>query len=205
MKPPDGTGIRDWAFSNLLHLLPLDVVHVNRHVCLRTRAPTSNGGDCGGIRISIEGEEIRSGTCLISLGQLLIQQHPAYPFRDAEAGNVARVSWSRCPKWPPKSQSCLPDQMAQAGVRCRHPLECHLLQSGPAYSNPGQTERDGAIILVCSVPYRVLFDDQVWKYGRRLVVAYVDSLTPMRIDLFFRFTNIAMVEVFLKFSNYIYI
>ena len=164
-------------------MLPLDVVHVNRHVCLRTRAPTSNGGDCGGNRISTEGEIIRSGTCLISLGQLLIQQHPAYPFRDAEAGNVAWVSWSRCPKWPPNSQSCLPDQVAQAGVRCRHPLERHLLQSGPAYSNPGQTEIDGATILVCSVPYRVLSDDQVWKYGRRLVVAYVDRPTPMCIDL----------------------
>ena len=146
-------------------------------------APSSDGGDRGGNGISTEGEIIRSGTCLISLGQLLIQQHPAYPFRDAEAGNVAWVSWSRCPKWPPNSQSCLPDQVARAGVRCRHPLERHLLQSGPAYSNPGQTEIDGATILVCSVPYRVLSDDQVWKYGRRLVVAYVDRPTPMRIDL----------------------
>ena len=52
-----------------------------------------------------------------------------------------------------RSQSCLPDQVAQAGVRCRHPLERHLLQSGPAYSNPGQTEIDGATILVCSKCY----------------------------------------------------
>ena len=32
-------------------------------------------------------------------------------------------------------------------------------------------------------PLQVLSDDQVLKYGRRLVVAYVDRPTPMRIDL----------------------
>ena len=78
-----------------------------------------------------------------------------------------------------RSQSCLSDQLAQAGVRdwLEFALKRHLLKPGSAYSKIGQNALEDGTIFVCPVPYRVPSGGQVRKYGGQLVIAhYVDGL-----------------------------
>ena len=75
------------------------------------------------------------------------------------------------------------------------------MQSWPSYLKPGQTEIDGATICVCPVPYILPSGGQVWKYGGQPVIEHnVDGPRPSS-----RFTNLAMVAVFLKFELYLHL